>query len=84
MHPNITIQLEQLVKLRHEQPTEIIAEAVQIGMSKLYLESVVEQYLKKRIPRSKAVQLVGLNAVKLAEQQQRVTQHDIVWGLGRG
>lgn len=84
MQQTITVQLEELVKLRHEAPAEVIAEAVEIGLSKLYLESVLGQYLKKQISRSKAIQLVGLDAVKVAEHQQRMTQHDIAWGLGNG
>ena len=36
MQRTMTAQLEQLVRLRHEPPAEVIAEAVELGMSKLY------------------------------------------------
>jgi len=84
MQETMTTQLEELARLRHEGPSEIIAEAVKIGLSKLYVESVLGQYLKKRISRNKAIRLAGLDAVKLAEQQKRIVEKDLAWGLGRG
>jgi hypothetical protein len=84
MQNTLTTQLEEVVKLRHKPLTEVIAEAVEIGLSRLYLESVLEQYLNKHISRRRAIQLVGLEAVKVADVQQRITQKDIVWGLGFG
>lgn len=84
MQQAITEQLEELVKLRREPPQEVIAEALQLGMSKLYVDSVLNQYLNKHISRSKAIQLVGLEAVKLAEEQRKIIQKDIAWGLKNG
>lgn len=84
MPHTLTAQLSELVKLRHEPVSEVIAEAVEIGLSRLYLESVLKQYLNKHISRHKTVQLVGLEAVKLADEQHKVTQKDILWGLGNG
>ena len=84
MHQTITEQLAEVAKLRQEPPTEVIAEAVEIGMSKLYQDCVLSEYLKKRITRHKATQLVGLEVVKLAEQQQKIAKKDMAWGLGNG
>lgn len=84
MHPTITAQLEQVARLRHQAATEVIAEAVEIGVSKLYQDSVLKQYLNKRICRRKAIQLVGIDIVKLAETQHKITQKDITWGLSNG
>lgn len=84
MHPTITVQLEQVARLRHQAATEVIAEAVEIGVSKLYQDSVLKQYLNKRICRRKAIQLVGIDIVKLAETQHKITQKDITWGLSNG
>ena len=80
----MNIQLEELVKLRREKPQELIAEAVQIGLSKLYADSVLKQYLNKRMSRNKAVGLVGIEAVKLAEQQYKIIRKDVSWGLKNG
>lgn len=80
----INVQLEELVKLRREKPQELIAEAVQIGLSKLYSDSVLKQYLNKRMSRNKAVGLVGIEAVKLADQQNKIIRKDVAWGLKNG
>lgn len=82
MQQTITDQLAVLVKLRRETPVNVIAEAVEIGMSKLYMDSVLKQYLKKRISRRKAIQLVGMENVISAEQQHKMVSKDIAWGLG--
>ena len=84
MHDTMTIQIDELVKLRHETPSEIIAQAVKIGLSKLYTDCVLGKYLKKKISRQKAIAAVGLDTVKLAEDQQRMVRKDIAWGLKRG
>lgn len=80
----LTLQLEELVKLRHEPPAEVLVEALEQGLARLYQESVLTLFLKKRVSRRKAIRLVGLEAVKTAEQQWQATQKDLVWGLGHG
>lgn len=84
MHPTITAQLEEVIRLRRETPATVLAEAVELGVSRLYVETVLGQYLRKQLSRRKAIALVGLEAVTLAERQQQVTQQDLAWGLGRG
>lgn len=84
MQQTITGQLEELVRLRHASPQEVIAEAVEIGMLRLYTDSVLKQYLDKHISRNKAIQLAGIEAVRLAEQQHKITREDIAWGLKNG
>ena len=84
MNDPITSQIEELVKLRHETPSEVIAEAVKIGLSKLYMDCVLGKYLNKRLSRQKAIAAVGLDNVKLAEEQHRIIQKDIAWGLKHG
>ncbi len=84
MHQTITDQLTEVAKLRREPTTEVIAEAVEIGILKLYQECVLKEYLKKRMPRNKVIQLVGLEVVRLAEEQRKTARKDIAWGLGNG
>lgn len=38
-------------------------------------------YLRGEIDRNKAVKLVGLNLVKLAEKQKKAALEDVKWGL---
>ena len=81
MFQAMTTQLEELAKFRHEATSELIAEAVKIGVSQLYVESVLSQYVHKHLSRAKAIQRVGLQTVKLAELQHKAAQTDIAWGL---
>lgn len=83
MHPTLTAQLDELVRLRHTPPATVLAEAVELGLSKLYAETILGRYLRKQVSRRKAIALVGLEAVTLAQRQQQVTQQDLAWGLGR-
>ena len=84
MASTLTAQLEELVKLRHEPPANVLAEALERGLAKLYQESVLALLLKKRLSRRKAIRLVGLEAVQTAEHQWQTTQQDLAWGLGHG
>lgn len=84
MHDSMTVQIEELGKLRHETPAEVIAQAVKVGLSKLYMDCVLEKYLNKRLARHKAIAAVGLDTVKLAEEQNRIVRNDIAWGLKHG
>lgn len=83
MQQTVAAQLEELTRLRHETPAAVIAEAVELGLSRLYVETVLSHYLKKHLSRRRAVQLVGLEAVVSAERQHQVTQQDVAWGLSR-
>ena len=82
MQNSLTVQLAEVAKLRREPPTEVIAEAVEIGLSKLYEDSVLKEFLNKKISLKKAIQLVGHEAVNLAKQQHKIVQKDLSWGLG--
>lgn len=81
MQNTMTDKLEEVAKLRHEKPQEIIAEAVEIGLDKMWAGLILAQYLKKQISRQKAIQLVGFELVGLAEHQNKIVQADIKWGL---
>ena len=84
MPETLTSQLEELVKLCREPPAEVLAEALERGIARLYQESVLALFLKKQISQRKAIRLVGLEAVQTAQQQWRATQKDLAWGLGHG
>lgn len=80
MQSTITQNLHELARFRHQEPGQIIAEAIEIGLWKMWIDVVLAQYLKKKISRRKAIQLVGLDIVKLAEHQDRIAQSDLRWG----
>lgn len=77
----LTNEIEDIAKVRNIPESEIIAEAVKVGVAKLWKESIIDEYLKGQISRKKAVQLIGLKLVKLAEKQKKAIIEDINWGL---
>jgi len=81
MQKTMTARLEQVAKLRHELPQNVIAQAIEIGVSRMYMDSILARYLKKRLSRRQAVQAVGLEAVQMAETQQTAVREDVAWGL---
>lgn len=84
MSSALTVQLEEIAKLRHEPPAEVLVEAIERGLARLYQESILAQLLKKQVSRRKAIRLVGHEAVKTAELQWQATQKDLAWGLRHG
>ena len=84
MENTLTMQLEKLVQLRHESPVRVIAEALEIGIAELFQESVLKRYLNGDLSKKRAIQLVGIRVVELAEQQNKAVLKDIAWGLKDG
>lgn len=74
-------ELKELAEARHGKVSDIVAEALQIGISKLWQESVLSMYLRGEIDRNEAVRRVGLNVVELAERQNKAYLDDVKWGL---
>ena len=84
MRDLMTSQLQELAKSRHETQSTVIAEALKVGLSKLYTDCILEKYLRKRLSRQKAIAMAGLDAVRLAEEQQKFLRKDVAWGLSHG
>jgi tRNA A37 N6-isopentenylltransferase MiaA len=74
-------ELKELTEARHGKVSDIVAEALQIGISKLWQERVLSMYLQGEIDRKEAIKRVGLNVVKLAERQKKASLDDVKWGL---
>jgi predicted DNA-binding protein len=82
LQQTLTARLEALAKLRREPQQEVIAEAIELGVSRLYTESILARYLKRRLSRRRAIRAVGIDAVKIAEAQNAAVRKDLAWGLG--
>ena len=81
MQKTMTAQLEALAKLRHEPQKEVFAKAMELGVTRLYRESILALYLKKKLSRRRAVKAVGFAAVEMADEQHAAIQEDVIWGL---
>lgn len=80
MAQTLTEELKEVVRLQNKKEEVVIAQAVEIGLHKLWVDAILSQYLNKKISRRKAIQLVGLDRVRLADEQKRIVDEDIVWG----
>ncbi len=70
--------------LSHEKglsESEIIEEALEYGLNEMWRRSVLSKYLKGELDREEAVELIGLEQVKRAEEEVEVMKEDIEWGL---
>lgn len=81
MEYEILEELKELTESKHGKVSDIMAEALQIGITKLWQENVLNMYLREEIDRKEAIKRVGLNLVKLAERQKKASLEDVKWGL---
>jgi hypothetical protein len=75
-------ELEEVLRLRKEDPSHLLARALRIGLKELLRQTAIDDYLKKKIGRKEAVRLAGLELVKRAERERKAVLKDIKWGLG--
>ena len=80
MQNTIVVKLQKVAQYRHENLEQTIAEAVKIGLNKLWLDYILGRYLTKKISRRKAIELAGRDAVKSAEYQDKTVHNDLLWG----
>lgn len=74
-------EIEDIATVRNMPESVVIAEAIKVGIGKLWKESVLDRYLTGKVSRKRAVELIGLPLVKLAEKQKKAIIEDINWGL---
>lgn len=77
----LTREIEELSKTKKVEATIIVAEAVRIGISKLWQAMILDKYLNKKISRKEAIKLAGIDNVRLAERQKEIVLEDVKWGL---
>ncbi|MBI2185145.1 MAG: hypothetical protein HYU39_09330 [Thaumarchaeota archaeon] len=75
-------ELAEILKLRREDPSTVLAKAIRVGLKELLRQTAVDDYLRKKISREEAVRLAGLDIVKRAEKERRSVIKDVKWGLG--
>jgi len=73
--------LENLTKETKKPESEVISMAFQTGVKQLWREHILGKYLRGKISRDEAIELVGLDWVELAERQYQATMEDLAWAL---
>ncbi len=80
--PNTLPLLAQLVEETKKSETEIMTQAFQLGIYQLWQKHILDEYLRGKLSRIEVIDFVGIDSVKLAEQQQQAMQEDLEWALG--
>lgn len=78
---NMRKKLDYLVRTTGRAEAEIVALAVDEGLSELYRKQVAEAYLSGKLDREKTVHELGKDAVEELDYARRSIDADIEWGL---
>jgi hypothetical protein len=78
---NMRRKLDYLVRATGQAEAEIVAQAVEDGLSELYRKQIAEAYLTDNLDREKAVRELGKDAVEELDYARRSIDADIEWGL---
>jgi hypothetical protein len=73
--------LQHLTAETHTPEAEVLTRAFQVGLRQLWREHILGQFLRQEISREKAVEMVGIDLVELAERQHQAMMEDIQWAL---
>jgi len=73
--------LETLVRETHKPEAELMTLAFQTGLKQLWREHILGRYLRSEITRNKAIEIVGIDLVELAEHQHKAMMEDIAWAM---
>lgn len=74
-------EIKDIVKFKNKPESVVIAEAIKVGVYKLWQETMLDQYLKGKITKKQAIKSLGFELVNLAEKQKNAVIEDIKWGL---
>ncbi|MDY6768785.1 MAG: ribbon-helix-helix protein, CopG family, partial [Candidatus Nanohaloarchaea archaeon] len=72
--PELTEQVDELAHEQGVSESEVLEEALEYGVKELWEKSVLAKYLRGETSREKAVELVGLEKVKRAEQEAEAVE----------
>jgi hypothetical protein len=79
--PDSSTYLRTLTRESQKPEAEIMTMAFQIGLRQMWREHVLGRYLRRKLSRDEAVELVGLDWVDLAERQHQAMIEDLEWAL---
>ena len=74
-------KLDFLIRTTGRAEAEIVAEAVEEGLTELYRRHIADAYLAGRIDRDKAVSELGKDVVDDLDYAREAVGTDVAWGL---
>lgn len=81
MAAEISDRVREIAKATDLPESQVFERALERGLETLWTDVVLKRYLSGEIDREEAIEHVGRPKVERAEQEQRVVEEDIVWGL---
>jgi predicted DNA-binding protein len=74
-------KLDYLVRTTGRAEADIVAQAVEAGLTELYRRQVADAYIAGDLDRAQAVVVLGEEAVEDLDSACRAIEEDVKWGL---
>ena len=74
-------EMEEISKAKKIEIQDVLAEAVKVGLEKLWQDIVLDKYINKKISKKEAIKFVGVEKIYSAEKQKKAVLADVKWGL---
>jgi hypothetical protein len=72
---------EKLNRETNMPETEVMAHAIESGLKQLWREHTLGRFLRGKLGRNEAIELVDIDWVELAERQRVAMMEDLNWAL---
>lgn len=79
---NLATYLEAVARETEKPQAEVMTLAIMSGLRQLRREHILGHFLRGKISRDEAIQLVGIDWVELAERQHVAMMEDLNWAMG--
>ena len=77
----ITKEIQEIKKYRKAEESQILAEALRLGVNQLWKKAILDEYAEGKISKREAVRLLGPELVERLDEEKRFILKDIRWGL---
>lgn len=81
MSQTIRDKLDYLTRATGRTEAEIVAEAIEEGLTELYRKYIANSYLAGEINREQAILELGVETVEDLDYARRSIKQDVQWGL---
>jgi predicted DNA-binding protein len=74
-------KLDYLVQATGRAEAEIVAEAIEEGITELYRKQIADAYIAGELGREQAISELGEQTVEDLDYARRAVEQDVQWGL---
>jgi len=83
IHRTIRDKLDYLARSTGRAEAEIVAEAIEEGLTELYRKQIANAYIAGELDRAQAIAELGEEAVEDLDYARSAVEKDVQWGLMR-